>query len=163
MERPFQYIEGNLLNGRTFRTLEHLNEVARCWLSEIADRGQHGTTRKTPLELHAEELSHLLPMPNLEFDTSQVVYRHVETMVREATENSHSSWEFLERLLERPALEHRQRSVERRIHEARFPTTASLESFDWSFNAKTIPLASFQELATGEFLARRDNLVFVGS
>jgi serine/threonine protein kinase len=47
--------------------------------------------------------------------------------------------------------------------EARFPTTASLESFDWSFNAKTIPQAPFQELATGEFLARRDNLVFVGS
>ena len=87
---------------------------------------------------------------------------HLDRMVREATENSHSSWEFLERLLERPALEHRQRSVERRIHEARFPTTASLESFDWSFNAKTIPQAPFQELATGEFLARRDNLVFVG-
>lgn len=61
-ERPFQYIEGNLLNGRAFRSLEHLNEVARCWLSEIADRRQHGTTRKTPLELHAEELPHLLPM-----------------------------------------------------------------------------------------------------
>jgi DNA replication protein DnaC len=83
-------------------------------------------------------------------------------MVREATENNHSSWELLERILERPALEHRQRSVERRIHEARFPTTASLESFDWTFNAKSIPQAPFQELATGEFLARRDNLVFVG-
>jgi DNA replication protein DnaC len=87
---------------------------------------------------------------------------HLDRVVREATENNHSSWELLERLLEAPASEHRQRSVARRLHEAQFPTMASLESFDWSFNAKTIPTAPFQELATGEFLARRDNLVFVG-
>jgi hypothetical protein len=35
--------------------------------------------RKTPLELHAEELPHLLPWPALRFDTAQVVYRIVET------------------------------------------------------------------------------------
>lgn len=92
----------------------------------------------------------------------QLVPEHLDRVVREATENNLSSWELLERLLETPAAEHRQRSVARRIHEARFPTMASLESFDWSFNAQTIPRAPFQELATGEFLARRDNLVFVG-
>ncbi len=92
----------------------------------------------------------------------QLAPEHLDRVVREATENNQSSWELLERLLETPASEHRQRSVERRIHEARFPTMASLESFDWSFNAKTIPPVPFQELATGEFLARRDNLVFVG-
>jgi DNA replication protein DnaC len=37
-----------------------------------------------------------------------------------------------------------------------------LESFDWSFNVKTIPRAPFEELATGEFLGRRDNVAFVG-
>jgi transposase len=101
VERPFQYIEGNLLNGRAFRSLEHLNEVARCWLSEIADRRQHGTTRKTPLELHAEELPHLLPMPNLEFDTSQVVYRHVESDGTIRYENNRYSvpWQLVGELL----------------------------------------------------------------
>jgi transposase len=101
VERHFQYIEGNLLNGRTFRSLEHLNEVARCWLSEIADRRQHGTTRKTPLELHAEELPHLLPMPNLEFDTSQVVYRHVESDGTIRYENNRYSvpWQLVGELL----------------------------------------------------------------
>jgi hypothetical protein len=100
-ERPFQYIEGNLLNGRAFRSLEHLNEVARCWLSEIADRRQHGTTRKTPLELHAEELPHLLPMPNLEFDTSQVVYRHVESdgTIRYENNRYSVSWQLVGELL----------------------------------------------------------------
>jgi len=79
VERPFHYIETNLLNGRTFRSLEHLNEVSRWWLSEIADQRQHGTTKKSPVELHAEELAFLLPLPALEFDTAQVVYRVVDT------------------------------------------------------------------------------------
>lgn len=45
---------------------------------------------------------------------------------------------------------------------AKFPDSSVLESFDWSFNAKTIARGAFEELATGEFLARGDNLVFVG-
>ncbi len=79
VERPFHYIETNLLNGREFRSLEHLNDVARWWLAQVADVRIHGTTKKTPLELHAEELPHLLPMPELQFDTAQVVYRIVDT------------------------------------------------------------------------------------
>lgn len=79
VERPFHYVETNLLNGREFRTLEHLNEVTRWWLAEVADRRLHGTTGKTPLELHEEERSHLLPLPALRFDTAQVVYRIVDS------------------------------------------------------------------------------------
>lgn len=79
VERPFHYIETNLLNGREFRSLEHLNETTRWWLSQVADIRIHGTTKKTPLELHAEEMPHLLPMPSLQFDTAKVVYRVVDT------------------------------------------------------------------------------------
>ena len=38
VERPFHYIEHNLLNGRTFRSLEHLNEVARWWSTAATSR-----------------------------------------------------------------------------------------------------------------------------
>ena len=31
------YLETNLLNGRTFTSLEHLNETAALWLAETAD------------------------------------------------------------------------------------------------------------------------------
>lgn len=79
VERPFHYVEINLLGGREFRSLEHLNEVARWWLAQVADVRLHGTTKKTPLELHAEEQPHLLPLPSLAFDTAQVVYRIVDT------------------------------------------------------------------------------------
>ena len=36
VERPFDYVETNLLNGRTFRTLDHLNEVTAL----VAGRGR---------------------------------------------------------------------------------------------------------------------------
>lgn len=79
VERPFHYIETNLLGGRQFRSLDHLNETARWWLAEVADKRIHGTTKKTPLELHAQEVPHLLALPTLQFDTAQVVYRVVST------------------------------------------------------------------------------------
>jgi transposase len=76
VERPFDYVEKNLLNGRSFRSLEHLNDVARWWLSEVNDRRIHGTTKRTPLELHEQEQPLLIDLPTLRFDTAQVVYRN---------------------------------------------------------------------------------------
>ncbi len=86
----------------------------------------------------------------------------LDRVVREATENNHSSWQLLDRFLATPAGASRERSTERRLCQAKFPTTATLESFDWSFNAKTIARAPFEELATGEFIARGDNVALVG-
>ena len=50
VERPFHYVETNLLNGRTFRSLEHLNELtAGGWrrsptCDSIASRGRRPLT-----------------------------------------------------------------------------------------------------------------------
>ncbi len=52
--------------------------------------------------------------------------------------------------------------MERRVRTAMFPSSACMESFDWSFNAKTISRGPLEELAMGEFIGRRDNIVFVG-
>jgi transposase len=78
VERPFYYAETSLLNGRTFRSLEHLNEVTRWWLAHVADVRTHRTTNKRPVDAHAEELPHLLPLPERDYDTAQVVYRVVD-------------------------------------------------------------------------------------
>lgn len=37
-----------------------------------------------------------------------------------------------------------------------------METFDWSFNAQYIDRGQMEELATGDFIRRRDNLLFVG-
>ena len=78
VERPFLYIEKNLLSGREFRSLEHLNEVAAWWLREVADVRQHRQTRRRPIDLHAEELPHLIPLPERPYEVAEIVYRTVD-------------------------------------------------------------------------------------
>jgi transposase len=77
VERAFYYAEKSLLNGRTFRSLEHLNEVTRWWLENVADVRVHRKTNKRPIDAHAEERPHLLPLPKHHYDTALVVYRIV--------------------------------------------------------------------------------------
>jgi transposase/antitoxin component of MazEF toxin-antitoxin module len=78
VERPFQYLETNLLNGRTFTSLEHLNEMAKCWLAETADVRVHRETKRRPIDLFAEEQPHLLALPARPYDTARVLYRTVD-------------------------------------------------------------------------------------
>jgi transposase len=77
VERPFHYVETNLLNGRTFRTLEHLNEVTVWWLANVADVRIHAQTRQTPLARHAEERPRLIALPATAYDVAAIVYRTV--------------------------------------------------------------------------------------
>jgi transposase len=78
VERPFQYLETNLLNGRTFTSLEHLNEMAMCWLADTADVRVHRETKRRPIDLFAEEKPHLLALPARPYDTARVLYRTVD-------------------------------------------------------------------------------------
>jgi transposase len=78
VERPFFYLETSLLNGRSFRGLEHLNETTVWWLAEVADVRIHRQTQARPLDRHAEERPHLQPLPAQPFDASEVVYRTVD-------------------------------------------------------------------------------------
>ena len=77
VERQFFHVETNLLNGRTFETLEHLNEVTAEWLTTVADVRVLRDFQESPLQRHAVEQLHLLALPTCDFDTAQVVYRHV--------------------------------------------------------------------------------------
>ena len=78
VERPFGYVESSLLGGRTFRGLEHLNETAARWLAEVADVRIHSQTRARPIDRHAAEQPHLIPLPAHPFDAALVVYRTVD-------------------------------------------------------------------------------------
>jgi len=78
VERPFGYVESSLLNGRSFRSLDHLNETAVWWLAEVADVRIHRQTRARPVDRHAEERPFLLPLPAQPFDPSEIVYRTVD-------------------------------------------------------------------------------------
>jgi len=62
VERPFSFIEGNFLAGRTFSGWEDLNQRAREWCDKVnATYKKH--IRAVPRELYAVERLHLKPLP----------------------------------------------------------------------------------------------------
>ena len=69
---------------------------------------------------------------------------------------------FLDAVLGEQAARRRQRSIERRVREAHFAEPKTLEAFDWDFNRKAIDRRQIEQLATGEFIERRTNLIVVG-
>jgi transposase len=75
VERKFDFVQKNLLNGRTFCNLTHLNEVTAWWLANVADIQMHRETRQRPIDRYAEERAHLIPLPTQPYDTAQVLYR----------------------------------------------------------------------------------------
>ena len=86
----------------------------------------------------------------------------LDQVLRAAEQQGWSHLEFLQRLVGTQAQQRRERAVERRIREAGFREVRLLEDFDWEFNAAAIDRAQIEQLATGEFVRRGDNLVVVG-
>jgi DNA replication protein DnaC len=79
-----------------------------------------------------------------------------------AEQESLSHLAFLHRLLAEPAEARRQRALERRIRDARFRERTTLEGFDWAFNARGLDRRAVEQLATCDFVRRRENLILVG-
>ena len=101
VERPFYFVETNLLSGREFRSLEHLNEVTAWWLAEVADVRVHRQTRRRPVHMHAEELPHLIPLPERPYEVAEVVYRtvDVEGFISYAQNRYSVPWHYIGQVL----------------------------------------------------------------
>src|SRR5262245_43361297 len=62
VERPFSFIEGNFLAGRTFSSWEDLNQRAREWCDKVNSTYKKHI-RAVQRELFAVEHLHLKPLP----------------------------------------------------------------------------------------------------
>ena len=62
-ERDIGYAKGNCFRGRSFRSLEDARAHLARWREEVANVRIHGTTRRRPVELFAEERGALHPLP----------------------------------------------------------------------------------------------------
>src|SRR6058998_3121692 len=111
--------------------------------------------KSTPTPLRDLCLSHfkILKIPITPTDLDSVLDR--------ADKESLSHLKFLDLLLGQQAASRRDRSVERRIREAEFEERKLLETFDWKFNPQ-IDRLQIEELASGDFIRRQSNLIFVG-
>ena len=70
--------------------------------------------------------------------------------------------QYLFRLTERELIDRERRSTERRIREAQFPVLKTLESFDFGAQP-SLNEALVRELMSGEYLAKRENVLLVGN
>ena len=85
----------------------------------------------------------------------------LDAALKQAQDTGLSHLDFLHRLLADQAGLRRQRRIERLIKQAHFREALPLSTFDWSFNP-TIPRLQIEALAQGDFIRRKQNVVFVG-
>jgi DNA replication protein DnaC len=86
----------------------------------------------------------------------------LDELLSKAEKAGFSHLHFLDLLLGAQADARRERAVARRIREARFADSKTLEGFDWQFNPKAFDRVQIEELATGDFIRRCNNLIMVG-
>jgi len=86
----------------------------------------------------------------------------LDELLAKAEKETFSHLRFLDLLLGGQADARRERAVARRIREARFAEMKTLEGFSWEFNPKAFDRVQIEELATGDFIRRRTNLILVG-
>ncbi len=87
----------------------------------------------------------------------------LDHFLQQNSQGARSTSELLAKFLEGPAGASQEASIQSRIRRAAFPTDATLESFDWTRNPKTIRKEPFLELASGHFIQRKENAAFVGA
>jgi len=118
-----------------------------------AESMPHGTSQGTPQVLLAHHLKQLrLP----------TVLREYDKVARECARDGVDHSRYLLRLLELELIDRERRLVERRIRQARFPATKSLDSFLFT----AIPSLNKMlvlELARCEYILRRENIIALGN
>lgn len=83
-------------------------------------------------------------------------------LAREAAQAHWDHVAYLTRLAAGEAALRRERSVQRRINQARFPVLKTLEQFQWSW-PKTINRLQVQNLFRLQFLAEKQNVILLGT
>ena len=112
-----------------------------------------GTTQGTPQILLAHHLKQLkLP----------TVLREYDKLARECARDGVDHPRYLLRLVELELIDRERRLVERRIRQARFPATKSLDTF--AFTAiPSLNKMLILELARCEYILRRENIIALGN
>jgi DNA replication protein DnaC len=83
-------------------------------------------------------------------------------LATKAAEQQRSHLDYLEQLVEGEATMRENRSIERRIKNARFPVLKSLDDFQWNW-PKKINRPQIQNLFRLAFVATQTNVVLIGN
>jgi DNA replication protein DnaC len=88
--------------------------------------------------------------------------REYDRLAKQCAQEGNDFSTYLLRLCEQELIDRERRLIERRIRAARFPTVKSLDSFDFTA-MPSLNKALVLELARGEYLARRENIIALGN
>ena len=90
------------------------------------------------------------------------IQSHYQALATKAAEQQRSHLDYLEQLVEGEATMRENRSIERRIRNARFPVIKTLDDFQWSW-PKKINRPQIQNLFRLAFIATQTNVVLIGN
>lgn len=88
--------------------------------------------------------------------------RAFEALARQAREEHWGYEEFLHEVLSAEQTSRSDSAVRHRLREARFPEMKTLDVFDFAATDGAVSAAQIAELARGDWIARRDNVIFAG-
>lgn len=87
---------------------------------------------------------------------------HYQALAAKAAEQHRSHVDYLAQLIEGEATKRENRSIERRIKNARFPVIKTLDEFQWSW-PKKVNRPQIQNLFRLDFIATQTNVVLIGN
>lgn len=90
------------------------------------------------------------------------VLRDYASVAAACSQERDSYPQYLLRLAERELLDRERRAMERRLKEAQFPTTKTIESFDFAAQP-SLNEAVVRELLRGDYIGKKENVLLVGN
>lgn len=108
VERPFDYVEGNFLAGRTFTSLEDLNTRALAWCEKV-NATHKRELHAAPRDLFQTEKAHLRALPLHIPEPELLMFRtvDVEGYVSVDTNRYSVPWDWISRQVQIRVTEHR--------------------------------------------------------
>ncbi len=104
-------------------------------------------------------------IPRLELQLKSLsltkILAHYQEEAHKAAQEKLSYENYLARLVEMEAMSKLDRSVNAKIHKARFPSVKTLEEFDFSFQPQ-LNEKEIIRLASLDFIEKKENLLFLG-
>ncbi len=89
------------------------------------------------------------------------ILQQYDPLAKQAVQNQWGHVDYLAKLIEGETLERQQRSIQRRIRQARFPVIKTLDPFQWTWPNKINQL-QVQNLFRLKFIEDNGNVIFLG-
>jgi len=98
---------------------------------------------------------------NLQYLKLPFIKDNYEFLATQATKNKLSHVDYLSRLIEGEADRSQDRSIQRRIRQARFPVIKTLDQFEWTW-PKKINRLQIQNVFRLKFIGNKANIILLG-